>query len=124
MLGGNYVAAVHADGTYVGKPGLISGAVTRPARPGEIIMHFGTRFGAATPPQPAGELVKSPVILGNQVQVMIGSVSATVNYPGLVESGLDQINVTVPSVPTGDATISATVAGGTTQAGMSITVQN
>ncbi len=124
MLGGNYVAAVHADGTYVGKPGLISGAVTRPAQPGEIIMLFGTGFGATTPPQPASELVTSPVILGNQVQVMIGGVSAKVNYAGLVESGLDQINVTVPSVPTGDATISATVAGGTTQAGMSITVQN
>ena len=124
MLGGSYVAAVHADGTYVGKPGLISGAVTRPAQPGEIIMLFGTGFGATTPPQPASELVTSPVILGNQVQVMIGGVSAKVNYAGLVESGLDQINVTVPSVPTGDATISATVAGGTTQAGMSITVQN
>lgn len=124
MLGGNYVAAVHADGTYVGKPGLIPGAAARPAQPGETIMLFGTGFGPAAPPQPAGQLVTSPVRLANQVQVTIGGVAARVDYAGLVESGLDQINVTVPDVPNGDATILATVGGVTTAAGILIPVQN
>jgi uncharacterized protein (TIGR03437 family) len=63
-------------------------------------------------------------MLANTVQVTIGGASATVDYEGLVEAGLNQLNVTVPaSIPNGDATITASVGGVQTQTGVSITVQ-
>ncbi len=124
MLGGNYAAAEHADGTYVGRPGLVPGAVARPAQPGETIVLFGTGFGPTNPLLPTNQLVTAPAPLVNKVRVTIGGIAADVVYSGLVESGLCQVNVKVPNVPTGDAAVSAIVAGETTQVVVSITVQN
>ncbi len=121
--GGSYVAAVHADGTYVGKPGLIPGVVTRPAQPGETIMIFGTGFGLTKPRVPTNQLVTAPAPLAGGAQVTIGGVVAPVAYAGLVESGLYQLNVKVPSLPNGDAAFVASTAGQSTQAGVSITIQ-
>jgi len=55
-IGGGYVAAQHADYTYVGKPGLIAGVTTQPAKPGETILLYGTGFGpqARRFPPPTG----------------------------------------------------------------------
>ena len=52
-IGGGYVAAQHADYTYVGKPGLIAGVTTQPAKPGEMILLYGTGFGPTNPPLPS-----------------------------------------------------------------------
>jgi len=50
---GKYLAAQHADYSYVGKPGLISGVTTTPAQPGEVIILWGTGLGRAIrPPLP------------------------------------------------------------------------
>jgi uncharacterized protein (TIGR03437 family) len=54
---------------------------------------------------------------------MIGGVAAPVAYAGLVEAGLYQFNVTVPSVPNGDAAVVAQMGGVQTQTGVLITVQ-
>ncbi len=123
ILTGSYAAAEHADGTYVGKPGLIPGVVTRPAQPGETIVLFGTGFGPAKPPVPANELVAAPVPLAGTVQASIGGMPGAVAYAGLVESGLNQINFKVPNVPDGDQAVVLTVAGQQTQSGVFITVQ-
>jgi uncharacterized protein (TIGR03437 family) len=122
-IGGSYVAAQHADYTYVGKPGLMTGATTHPARPGETILIYGTGFGPTNPPIPSAQLVSTPAALANSVQVMIGGVAAPVAYAGLVEAGLYQFNVTVPSVPNGDAAVVAQMGGVQTQTGVLITVQ-
>ena len=61
--------------------------------------------------------------VGEQVQVTIGGMAATVAYAGLVESGTYQLNVTVPNLPNGDAPIVATIGGVISQTGVSITVQ-
>jgi uncharacterized protein (TIGR03437 family) len=56
--------------------------------------------------------------------VTIGGIVAPVTFAGLVEAGTYQINVTVPSLPNGDALVVATVGGtAATQTGVSITVQ-
>jgi uncharacterized protein (TIGR03437 family) len=119
MAGGPYAAAQHADYTYVGKPGLIAGVTTQPARPGETILLYGTGFGPANPPFSSAQLVTTPAALANSVQVTIGGLPAPVAYAGR----LYQFNVTVPNVPNGDAAVMAQIGGVQTQTGVSITIQ-
>jgi uncharacterized protein (TIGR03437 family) len=118
-----YVAAVHADGTYVGKAGLFSGSATRPAHAGNVILLFGTGFGATDPECPAGEMVKQPAKLRSAVTVRIGNVPAEVAFAGLVSSGLFQFNVTVPDAPAGDQPIVAEVGGAGTRSPAFLTVE-
>jgi uncharacterized protein (TIGR03437 family) len=120
---GTHVAALHADYSLIGAPNLLPGAVTTPAKPGEIILLYGVGFGPANPPQPAGQLVTAAAPLANPVPVTIGGQVANVAFSGLVESGLYQFNVTVPTLPNGDAAVVATIGGVSTETGVSITVQ-
>ena len=102
---GRYVAAVHLDGTIVGRPGLCDGdVVTRPARSGDIIQLFGTGFGPTSPPPMSDEIVSSPAPLadGAELDIKLGNTSATVLFAGLVGPGLYQFNVVVPEIGTGD----------------------
>jgi uncharacterized protein (TIGR03437 family) len=120
---GAYVAALHADYTLVGSANLLPGVTTQPAQPGETILLYGTGFGPTSPALPTAQLVATPAVLANSVQVTIGGVAATVVYAGLVESGLYQLNVTVPALPNGDAAVLATIGGVASQTGVSVTVQ-
>lgn len=123
MPGGAYVAALHADYTYVGKAGLIAGVTSTPATPGETILIYATGFGPTNPAFPSAQLVTAPAVLANTVQVTIGGVAASVTYAGLVGAGLYQINVTVPTLANGDAAVVAQIGGVQTQPGVSITIQ-
>ena len=120
---GAYLAALHADYTLVGAANLIPGVTSRPAQPGETIQLYGTGFGPVNPAQPTAQLVSTPAPLAGQVQVTIGGQPAQVTFAGLVESGTYQLNVTVPSLPNGDAMVVATIGGAASQSGVSITVQ-
>jgi uncharacterized protein (TIGR03437 family) len=119
---GAYVAALHADYTLVGSANLLPGVTTQPAQPGETILLYGTGFGPTNPALPTAQLVTTPAVLANSVQVTIGGATAAVVYAGLVEPGLYQLNVTVPSLPNGDAAVVATIGGVSSQTGVSITV--
>ena len=123
FAGGKYVAAEHANYSYLGAPGLIAGVTTTPAQPGEIILLYGTGFGPTNPALPTANLVTTAEPLTNKVTLTIGGVTANVQFAGLVESGLYQFNVTVPSLPSGDAPVVATIGGVSTQTGVSIMVQ-
>src|ERR1022692_3677917 len=120
--GGKYVAAVSADGTYIGPPNLISGLTTVPASPGETILLFGTGFGPTTPPTPISQLIDSAP-LANQVIVQIGGVAANTLFAGIVTPGLYQFNVVVPNVPNGDNAVSLEVSGSSTQPNVFMTIQ-
>jgi uncharacterized protein (TIGR03437 family) len=122
-IAGSYAAALHADYTLVGKPGLIAGVTSTPTQPGETILIYGTGFGPTNPPLPCAQLVTTPADLANSVQVTIGGVAAPVAYSGMVGSGLYQFNVTVPNVPNGDAAVVAQIGGMQTQTGVLITIQ-
>jgi len=108
-----YVLATHADGTLVGisGPGGFS-----PALPGETITIYGTGFGAALSPAPAGQIMTAPAALASTVSVTIGGVAATVVYAGVL-NGTDQLNVTIPAaLPSyGTEAIVASVNGVITQ---------
>jgi uncharacterized protein (TIGR03437 family) len=109
----------------VGKAGLIAGATFVPAKPGETILLFGTGFGATKPPLPAGKLVTTAAPLANSLRLTVGGIAATVAFAVLSGSGLDQFNVTIPpGLADGDAGVSATVAGSTTQTNLFITVHH
>ena len=126
IYNGVYVAALHANYTLLGKPGLFAGVATQPAKPGEIILLYATGFGLTNPPLPSDQLVTTPAVLAGgvtAVQVTIGGVSAPVAWAGLVGAGLYQFNVTVPNLPDGDAPVVATIGGVQSPAGVSITVQ-
>ena len=118
MATDRYVAAVHTDGGPVGRAG-IPGA--RPARSGDIVLLFGTGFGAATPPQPAGRLV-APSPLANPVEIRIGGVLARQDFAGLVGPGLYQFNVQIPVLSPGDHEVVVEIGGFSTQAGVRIAV--
>jgi uncharacterized protein (TIGR03437 family) len=120
---GQYVAALSLSYVLVGSPGLIPGVTTQPAQPGETIVLYGTGFGPTNPPLPTGQLITTPAVLANTVQITIGGATANVTYAGLVSPGLYQFNVTVPNLPNGDAAVAATIGGVTTQTGVSVTIQ-
>ena len=113
---GAFAAAVHADYTLVD--------TAQPAAPGETIVLYGTGFGPTNPAVPTAQLVTTPAALANPVTVLIGNANATVVYAGLVESGLYQFNVTVPaSLPSGNASVVATINGVSTQANLAVPIQ-
>jgi uncharacterized protein (TIGR03437 family) len=105
IISGNHhvLAQFSNTSTYV-LPVSIAGLETARARPGDPITLYGIGFGAVTPDIPAGELVQ----IANNLQLPFGitfaTVSATVNYSGLVPSivGLYQFNVVVPNVAASD----------------------
>ncbi len=120
-----YAVAQHADYSDVGKPGLFPDVATTPAQPGETIILYGTGFGPSNPAVPAGILNPSAVPLANAVTAQIGGIDAAVTFAGLAAgfTGLDQINVTVPSsAPVGDLPVVLTVGGISAPAAM-VTVQ-
>jgi uncharacterized protein (TIGR03437 family) len=121
---GTYAAAVHTDYTLIGPAGLLPGVVTQPAQPGEVIVIYGTGFGPSNPALPTGQLVTTPEPLADSVQVTIGGIKVHVDYAGIVEAGLYQLNVDVPAgLPNGDAALVAMVGGIQTQSGISIAIQ-
>jgi uncharacterized protein (TIGR03437 family) len=119
----NYVAAVRTSGTFVGPAGLFSGLTTTPARPGEVILLFGTGFGPTNPSVTAGQVFQGAAALTNPVAVRIGGVSANVAFAGLSGAGLYQFNLTVPDLPDGDHEVVAEIGGARTQTGARIRVQ-
>lgn len=105
------VAAARADGSRIGPVGLIDGADTTPARPGEVAVLYGTGFGPTSPAAVPGQVVASPVPTANTVKIWIHNAEVPVAFAGLSSAGTYQINVTVPDLPDGDYPVTAEVAG-------------
>lgn len=124
VSGTQYVAAVHQDGTYVGKPNLIPGGNFRPAQPGETILLYGTGFGATNPLVPTGQIFSGAAPLATAPTILIGGAAANVAFAGLAGAGLYQFNLTVPATaPDGDAAVAAQIGGQSTQPNIFVTIQ-
>jgi uncharacterized protein (TIGR03437 family) len=120
--GGPYIAAVHANGSYLGPTSLYPG-LTAPAQPGETIVMYANGFGSTSTPVVSGSETQSGTLSPMPV-ITIGGVAATVTFAGLVAPGEFQFNVVVPpSLANGDQPTMAMYNGLTTQAGTLITVQ-
>jgi len=104
--GTKYLAATHANGSYVGPAS--EGAGFTPAAPGEEIVLYGFGFGL-----PNG----GSVVAGSSTQtgtlpslptIQIGGHAAQVAFAGLISPGLYQFNVVVPSdASSGDNAVTA-----------------
>jgi uncharacterized protein (TIGR03437 family) len=121
--GGTYVIALTPDWNYLAKPGLIPGLVTRAAKPGETIVLYGSGFGPTTPKLAPDVMVAVARPLANALTVTIGGVPANIDWVGQVGSGLYQINLKVPAVPSGDQPIIVQVAGVRSPEAARITIQ-
>jgi uncharacterized protein (TIGR03437 family) len=124
---GKYVAGVHTDAVYVAPTGYFgSGGASRPAKPSETVLLYGTGFGPTTPAVAAGQIVSgaAPLTDPTQLHITIGGVPATVQFAGIVAVGEYQFNVVIPALQDGDQPIVAEIGGASTQLGLSITIKN
>jgi uncharacterized protein (TIGR03437 family) len=109
LIGGKqYLAALHADNTFVAP--TTASSLGTPAKPGETLIIYGVGFGPAAPPGGSaispGVIVTAANTLANPLQMSFNGTSVTPSYYGLAPNyvGLYQFNVTVPtSVANSDA---------------------
>ncbi|MCC7153425.1 MAG: hypothetical protein IT161_02550 [Bryobacterales bacterium] len=103
--GKQYLGALLPDGQYALPPNAVAGISSRPAKPGEVVVTYGTGFGSVTPAFNAGQIVDQPNSLDLPLVVKIGDAAAAAPYAGLAVNyvGLYQFNITVPAGVSGDA---------------------
>ena len=124
---GGIYGVIQASLSYglVGPPLLIGPTTTTAvAVPGEQLILYGTGMGPVSPPQPTGKLVEAPAPTATPVTVTIGGRPATVQFAGLIGSGLYQINVIVPIISSGDALIVVSVNGTQSAGSVYVPVQS
>jgi uncharacterized protein (TIGR03437 family) len=133
MLSATYPAAIvltpgspgNSGGGYdiIGPAGAFS-FPTRPVKAGETLILYGVGFGPTDPPVPAGRVFSGPAAFSPSFPtVTIGGVTAAVTFSGIVEAGLFQLNVVVPTLSTGDQPLIAQIGGLTTPANVHLTIQ-
>jgi uncharacterized protein (TIGR03437 family) len=112
---GGYAVATHFPSYALAvKNGTFAGVTTAPAKPGDVIVLWGTGFGPTTPAAPVGELIPTSATYSTKepVTVKVGGVDAKV-YGAALASGFAadyQIAIQVPSsLANGDHSIVATV---------------
>jgi uncharacterized protein (TIGR03437 family) len=126
---GHYAVATRPDYSLVAPANLFAGATTIPAKPGEVIILWGTGFGTTNPPVPAGQEAPSGQVafVVNLPTVSIGNVPAQVIGAALTpgDAGVYQIAVQVPSgLANGDQPLVVQVVGFQSPAGVLLNVQN
>jgi uncharacterized protein (TIGR03437 family) len=127
-LSGNQVIATRTDYTYAAR--IVQGLATTPAKPGDVLILWGTDFGAPNPAVPAGVVTPGAQTypVSNSVTVTINGVPATVYgvalTPGL--AGVYQVAIQVPlSLANGAWPLIATTQDGFSGAsGVILTVHN
>ncbi len=69
-----------------------------PARPGQVMLFFGTGLGRTDPGVPGGQAWNGPAVAVEQPEVYVGGVAAQVQYAGRAPgfAGLDQIQIVIP----------------------------
>jgi uncharacterized protein (TIGR03437 family) len=125
--GSQVVATRNADGSWAVKDGTFAGTTTVAAKPGDVLLLWGTGFGPTTPPVAAGVLVPGDQIYNaSPVSIKIGTADVQPIYallsPGY--AGLYQIAIQVPaSMADGDYPLKATVAGASSPDGVTLSVK-
>lgn len=122
-----FAVATRQDFSYAAKDGTFPGLTTVPAKPGDVIILWGTGFGPTNPAAPTGVQVPvSSFPTANLVTVTVGNQPATVYGAALAPgfAALYQVAIQIPtSLPDGDYQVVATVGGQSSPATAKITVQ-
>ncbi len=115
MWPGNQLVTTRQDYSFAVRNGTFSGVTTTPAKPGEVIILWGTGFGptnpgapegVATPGDPAYSTMSLPVVTLGDTPLQVLGAALTPN-----SAGLYQIAVQLPSVRDGYYRIRATIGG-------------
>jgi uncharacterized protein (TIGR03437 family) len=131
LFNGTYPAAIvptsgpgnsGAGYDYIGPAGAFA-FPSRPVKAGETVILYGVGFGPTTPHVLAGQLYSGAAPSVTLPVITIGGMQAQVAFGGIIEAGLFQFNVVVPSLPSGDQQLVATVAGVSAPAGVYLTIQ-
>jgi uncharacterized protein (TIGR03437 family) len=125
---GNYAVATRTDYTLAVKNGTFPGSPTVAAKPGDVIVLWGTGFGPTSPAAPTGIVVPSGTTYNTAkaVTVTVGPAAAVVYGAAQTsgEAGLYQVAIQIPTtLADGDYPIVATVSGAQSPASTLITVQ-
>jgi uncharacterized protein (TIGR03437 family) len=110
------VATRNSDASFAVKDGTFPGATTVAAKPGDVLILWGTGFGPTNPPVAAGIQVPADgkIYNASPVTIRIGTVDAQVFGAALAPTfaGLYQVAIQVPaSLADGDYALKATVNG-------------
>jgi uncharacterized protein (TIGR03437 family) len=127
---GSYAVASHfPDFTYAVKNGTFAGLTTVPAKPKDVLILWGTAFGATLPAAPTGVQIPGTSTFStvNTVTVTVGGQPATV-YGSALAAGfaaLFQVAIQVPDgLLDGDYPVVATVNGAKSPATTMLTIKN
>lgn len=121
-----YAVATRPDFSLVGPPNLFPGLVTTPARPGDVVILWGTGFGPTNPPAPVNRAIEGEHNLPTPPVVRIGGMQAEYLGGALTQgsAGLYQIAVRVPAAaPAGDLAVTAELSGAASPAEVFLAVQ-
>lgn len=125
---GNYVVATRQDFSLAVKNGTFPGTTTVPAKPGDVIILWGTGFGPTSPAAPAGVETPSTATYNTAtaVSVTVGTATATVYGAALAPgyAGLYQVAIQIPAgLADGDYPVVATINSVPSPSTTMITVQ-
>jgi uncharacterized protein (TIGR03437 family) len=104
------VVATTLNYTLVGDPSVVSGAA--PAHPGDLVVLWGTGFGATTPSAASGTMVIGGPATTAQPAMIVAGVAAQVISSVLTagEAGLYQITIRIPNgIPSSEDTVTASI---------------
>ena len=123
----NQIVATRQDYSWAVKAGTFAGAATVPAKPGDVLILWGTGFGPTSPGAPAGTEVPGDQAYATSTlpAVMIDNIPATVYGAALASGavGLYQVAIQVPStIPDGDWPIQASIGSVASPAGTILTI--
>jgi uncharacterized protein (TIGR03437 family) len=117
------IATRFPDYAIIADPNAVPGAVG--AKPGDVVILWGTGFGATNPSESPGTIVTGAPAVATIPAISVGGAPATlisaVLSPGSV--GLYQVAIRLPaSLPSGDVPIMASLPGSSSPAGVFIFV--
>jgi uncharacterized protein (TIGR03437 family) len=123
---GNQAVATRPDYSLIAKPGTFSGADTTAAKPGEVIVLWGTGFGPTTPAATPGISTPATQVYSTATlpTVTLGSTPLQVLGAALTpgSAGLYQIAVQLPMVSDGTYPIQASIGGVQSPASTMLTI--
>lgn len=102
----------YPDNALIGNPQSVPGTVA--AKPGDVLILWGTGFGPTAPATPAGHVVETGTAVANAPTVTVGATPVAVIGAALSpgSAGLYQVAIQLPdSIATGDQPVVAGVAG-------------